>query len=360
MSGEIEAVGDLAVGASVARAAEPDAGEGNKSGGERCLNCVTPLIGPHCHNCGQKADVHRTLSAFWHDFTHSILHFEGKIWRTLPMLALRPGALTRRYVHGERAKFVSPLALFLFSIFLMFATFSLVGLPIGGSSNGAPVTGVEGKAALERQFADTTAQLARLKEERTVAVRSGQPTATLDARISEAETELNGLSLGLNLAGSAIDAPDISRAIKVDTGNKSLDERVRSALKDPKLLLYKVQSNAYKFSWALVILSIPFIWLSFAWRPQFHAFDHAVFVTYSLCFMTLLLVFMSFLTRFGLVDISGFLATFVPPAHIFVQLKGAYGLSVLSALWRTLYLLVAAALVITFFGLLLVVIGVTG
>lgn len=31
-------------------------------------------------------------------------------------------APTRRYVNGERARFVSPLALFLFTVFLMFAT----------------------------------------------------------------------------------------------------------------------------------------------------------------------------------------------------------------------------------------------
>ena len=53
-----------------------------------------------------------------------MLHFDGKFWRTLPMLAWRPGELTRRYIDGERARFVSPMALFLFSVFLMFAVFS--------------------------------------------------------------------------------------------------------------------------------------------------------------------------------------------------------------------------------------------
>ena len=52
---------------------------------------------------------------------HGVLHFEGKIWRTLPLLAWKPGELTRRYIDGERARFVSPIALFLFSVFLMFA-----------------------------------------------------------------------------------------------------------------------------------------------------------------------------------------------------------------------------------------------
>ena len=42
------------------------------------------------------------------------------------MLFWRPGDLTRRYIHGERAKFVSPLALFLFAVFLTFAVFNWI------------------------------------------------------------------------------------------------------------------------------------------------------------------------------------------------------------------------------------------
>ena len=62
-----------------------------------------------------------SLGAFVHDLLHGVFHFEGKIWRTLPLLAWRPGELTRRYIDGERARFVSPIALFLFIVFLMFA-----------------------------------------------------------------------------------------------------------------------------------------------------------------------------------------------------------------------------------------------
>lgn len=40
---------------------------------------------------------------------------------------LHPGRLTRRYIDGERVKFVSPMALFLFTVFLMFAVFAFTG-----------------------------------------------------------------------------------------------------------------------------------------------------------------------------------------------------------------------------------------
>lgn len=106
-----------------------------------CLNCGTGLIGSHCHECGQQAHLHRTIGAFLHDLLHGALHFEGRTWKTLPKLFFKPGELTRRYIDGERTRFVSPMALFLFSIFLMFAIFQMAGIstPTDMSSPNAEV-----------------------------------------------------------------------------------------------------------------------------------------------------------------------------------------------------------------------------
>src|SRR4029450_3924633 len=129
---ELDAVGDVVTGAAIARAVEPSAGGGGADGHthERaCLHCGALLAGDYCHACGQHAHIHRTLTAFFHDLLHSVFHFDGKLWRTLPLLAWRPGDLTRRYIEGPRARFVSPMALFLFSVFLMFAVLgSLVAI----------------------------------------------------------------------------------------------------------------------------------------------------------------------------------------------------------------------------------------
>ena len=130
--GEMEAIVDAVTGGLVGRAVEPAAGEGDSHAREaNCLNCGAALVGPYCFACGQHAHVHRTLSAFFHDFAHGVLHFEGKIWRTLPMLAWKPGELTRRYIDGQRARFVSPIALFLFSVFLSFFLVAGINFAVG-------------------------------------------------------------------------------------------------------------------------------------------------------------------------------------------------------------------------------------
>ena len=82
------------------------------------------LDGAFCSSCGQRAHLHRSLLHLGHDILHGVFHFEGKLWRTIPELFFHPGRLTRRYIDGERAKFISPMALYLFTVFLMFGVFS--------------------------------------------------------------------------------------------------------------------------------------------------------------------------------------------------------------------------------------------
>ena len=358
MSGGFEAAGDALTGGIIARA---DAVGADGLTHERdCLNCGTALIGGYCHACGQHAHIHRTLFAIFHDILHGVFHFEGKVWHTLPLLAWRPGDLTRRYIHGERARFVSPLALFLFCVFLMFATFESVGGPIrlnvnrGTMSNGVEVAAPEFKVEL----AKTRVKLAGLERQREEAVAKGMPTAALDKQIDDARGDVTGLTAASAMVdGVSPEALTLPADMNINTGDKAFDGKVKDALKNPKLLLYKLQSSAYKFAWALIPLSLPFMWLIFAWRRQYKLYDHAVFVTYSLSFVMVLLVAMSLLAAMG---ISTGWALFLVPVHMFRQLKQAYRLGWFSALWRTITLIILSSTVLTLFGTALLALGLLG
>jgi hypothetical protein len=123
-------------------------------------------------------------------------------------------------------------------------------------------------------------------------------------------------------------------------------------------MLYKLQANGYKFSWLLIPLSIPFVWLMFAWRRRFKAYDHAVFVTYSLSFMSLLFIAMSLLSVIpGGAGWAGLLFMIGAPLHLYKQLRYAYGLSRFSTLWRFVALLVFVNVVIVLFLQALLVLG---
>jgi hypothetical protein len=100
---------------------------------------------------------------------------------------------------------------------------------------------------------------------------------------------------------------------------------------------------------------VPFVWLLFPFSRRFRLYDHTVFVTYSLCFMMLLLSAGSVI---GLVSASiASLLWFVPPVHMYRQLRGAYALGKWGAAWRASVLTVFAFIAIGLFASLLVAIG---
>ena len=362
MSEIAEALGGVADGALLGRAVEPRAGEGDGHTREgACLNCAAVLDGPYCRMCGQRAHVHRTLGAFFHDLLHGVLHFEGKTWHTVPLLAVRPGELTRRYVAGERARLVSPMALFLFSMFLMFAVFQLVGISTPDDL-GPPVqigSDEAGGQSLERQLAGLrTAREAMAIDNPAVPVVDRQIDA-LERRIEES-TDSDG---NLVLAQSAKnDSQLTSKVTYKPLGIALIDHGIDKWRQNPGLMAYKLQSNFYKFSWLLIPLSVPFVWLIFAWKRRFGAYDHAVFVTYSLCFMSLLFVALAVLGQIP--GVSGgllfFAAVLIPPVHIYKQLRGAYALSRFSALWRTMVLLVFITIILSLFVNLLLLVDAIG
>jgi hypothetical protein len=368
MVGGLEGVGEAVTGGLAARAVEPGAGEA--AGQEAaCLNCGTALSGPYCHACGQRGRVHRTLRAIWHDIAHSVLHLDGKIWRTLPLLALRPGELTRRYVEGERARFVSPMALFLFSVFLMFAVISTLGGPFETSGSGDDAASA--RQDLIEEQARSKAKLEGLARARSEAVSEGAATAGIDADIDEAKRELalettiaDARILGSDGDSDGKEAQGDKLRIGLRTGWKPVDSAIDRAEANPSLLLYKLQSNAYKFSWALIPISMPFLWLLFLHRRRYReygAYDHTVFVTYSIAFMSLGFIALSVLRPLGLGEtLIGLAFAFIPPIHMYRQLRGAYQLSRWSALWRTLLLLNFAFVAAGLFLTLLVTFGVLG
>jgi Protein of unknown function (DUF3667) len=350
----IEAMGEAVTGGLAARALEPGAGEAGAEGGGACLNCGTALVGPHCHRCGQAARVHRTVSAWWHDLAHGVMHLDGKAWRTLPMLAWRPGELTRRYVEGQRARFVSPLALFLFSVFLMFALFSMLGITSLGIGNSEAA---RAEAAAELSEAD--GKVARLEAERRRLVAQGASTAMIDEQLAETRAERRMLRMARGGAGAG--GPLFES--RVNTGWPRVDEGIRKANENPQLLFYKLQTNAYKFSWALIPISVPFLWLLFLhrrrYRREYKAYDHLVFVTYSIAFMSLMLIAFVLLRAVGLGGgLLNLALILVPPLHIYRQLRGAYALSRASALWRTFALLFFSGVALTLFLALLLAMGV--
>ncbi|TAJ74877.1 MAG: DUF3667 domain-containing protein [Phenylobacterium sp.] len=346
---DLEAVGGAATGGLIAGTFERPAGKAGEPH-NACADCGTQTIGPFCHNCGNAAHVHRTLLHLGEELLHGVMHFDSRTWRTLPLLAFRPGRLTREWCQGKRTRYVSPLAIFLFTMFVMFMLLSYAPEPK--------------ESTIGRQ-AVATADLARRNTE-VAEARAALKAAPPEAR---AAAEIALKAAQANQAKASARIGDTPKAAEVDgwqeelasdarsgqlgfsTGSKKLDEKIQHKLENPELALYKLQQTFYKFSFLLIPISIPFVALLFVWKRGFTLYDHGVFVLYSLTFMSLLAMVVAICGRIGGVTagLAVALTPFVVPLHMYYQLQGAYGLRTLSALWRTWFLLVFCSIALVFF-----------
>jgi hypothetical protein len=89
-----------------------------------CLNCGTNIQLEYCPECGQRAiDPDPTVRELLHEVAEELLGWDGKLVRTFRLLIEKPGALTKEYLAGRRARYISPLRVYLAcSVFAFFVS----------------------------------------------------------------------------------------------------------------------------------------------------------------------------------------------------------------------------------------------
>jgi hypothetical protein len=90
---------------------------------EDCANCGVQLTGPFCAECGQSAEsIKRPALELLEHALESLLDFDSRGLRSLGLLLARPGRMTALYLSGQRARFVPPIRLYLFTSLIFFLT----------------------------------------------------------------------------------------------------------------------------------------------------------------------------------------------------------------------------------------------
>ena len=331
----------------------------------QCANCGTEVLLKYCPACGQPVHIHDSLLHLGEEVLHGILHFDAKGWRTLPMLVLHPGQLTRSYIDGQRTRYVSPLALFLFMVFVMFFVISLT------ANINETISTKEGraKARITKQLAldEKKAELARLQAALIRTPSDGAATRLAAARSEQqtAQAQLESFDADTLQRFPVKGSPEAAKQLNLNemlAGNPLLQRfpslaHLKNAGDNPDLTLYKLKNTAYKFSFLLVPISLPFMWLLFFRRRDATMYGHAVFALYSISFMSLLFVAMALIDYFGLGKAS-LLLFLLAPLHMFRQLRGTYALGKWSTLWRTAVLMAVAGMVFLLYLLLILLLTV--
>jgi len=343
-------VGGVVTAGLVAGAIEKPTGLAGEHEAGTCSDCGAATTGNFCANCGQPTHVHRTLLHLGEEVLHGVMHFDARIWRTLPLLAFNPGRLTRDWIHGRRTRYVSPLAMFLFTVFVTFFALSFVQMPQTSLNPISTVAGEQGAAEFEAGRQDIAAARAQAQtaEDKVALDVADSVLAGVSGQAAKGGApRQDGLAPGSWQAG----VRDVASAVYADPDTGATGKKWAKKLMNPDLALYKIQQTFYKFAFLLIPFSIPFMALLFLWRRRATLYDHGVFVLYSLTFVVLAgLVAMGLgLIHPFLGGLAWFAVIFGAPVHQFAQLKGGYELGWFSTAWRFVLLQVFCVIVVSLF-----------
>lgn len=150
-----------------------------------CPNCGEPLAGPFCGQCGQ-ADTALDVPfrRIVGELLAELFDVDSRAWRTARTLLLRPGLLTAEYNAGRRARYLSPLRVYMLSSVLFFFVVATARVQllqvqfteedaaviVAGGTSGAAAENPDAQAAGEPAIADGLAaeffrRLARMAQD---------------------------------------------------------------------------------------------------------------------------------------------------------------------------------------------------
>ncbi len=300
MDREIEVAAAASVGGWLTRKPKHIAAVGTP-----CANCETVLQGPYCHHCGQLAeDFHRSIGHLVEETVENLFHLDGRVWRTLPRLALKPAQLTRDYLEGRRAGQIPPLRLFLVVVLLFFFAGGLVERP-----------------------------------------------ATLDLKPGRASTA-NGVHLRISPEPKDLQLEGAPKAF-----GAWLKPRVLYAAAHQHEFSLVLESWAHRFAILLLPATALMMGLLFVFQRRFFLYDHLVFSMHSLSFMGLLLSVKDLLSAVGIPEALAGLLILGMPAHLFVHMRGVYRIGALGTLFRMALLFVMTCMVLLVGVVLLIAVG---
>ncbi len=294
---------------------------------QRCLNCGTAVSGRYCPQCGQSGETHVvSLKEVAGDVTHSLLHLDSRVWRSVRMLVRRPGELTREFIAGRHQLYIPPFRLYLAISILYFAlqamlpdieSLSVSATPPGGPAV-APVSG--GGAAGGAGTADAAKKAAAGKIAQDI------------------RKELEAEGVGKTKGGkSLLSGENCQIDIFDDGGTSDLEKSLSAACRQMqadggKRFAEHFAATAPK----LMFLFLPLmaaVALLFYWKPRRLYAEHLVLFLHNHAFTFLLLGVTAILMKVsdlhfpfsGLFGFAAFLFWCYLPYYVFRSMRVVYG-----------------------------------
>ena len=104
-----------------------EATSGASAASALCENCGRPRAERFCSQCGQNDRTYsRSLFPVLGELVRESFEFDGRLAQTLKLLLFKPGSLSTEFARNRRARYMTPVRLYLFTSVVFFLTMSLV------------------------------------------------------------------------------------------------------------------------------------------------------------------------------------------------------------------------------------------
>ena len=358
MSQEIEAAGLASAGGLTTGSRHP------VKPGEPCRNCGAIVEERYCTRCGQLAsDFHRPI---WGLLTASLadsFSLDGRLWRSLPMLLLRPGRMTRNYLDGKRARYVPPFRMFLLASVVFFLTLFSMGDQLGWYDNLEIGNNLNTEGALilpDGENGISISSVARLEEvEQELADPSLSPDerAALIARRDLLSTGIPADEL-LDSSGqidrdklrSLVDRqmPDTAGVPERDAAWRAADHAA-TVFENQDRFGARIREWAPRFSLLFMPILAALFTLLFAWHRRKYIYDHLIGALHLQTFFYLLATLAMILSAMFPAVTGWFVvaALAVVPLYIYKHMRVAYRSGRILSLLRTFCFVVLGVLTLS-------------
>ncbi|ESQ87202.1 hypothetical protein ABAC460_20740 [Asticcacaulis sp. AC460] len=318
--------------------------------GARCKNCDTELSGQFCHVCGQNADQHhRNIVHLVWEAIEGLFHLDGRLWRTLPPLFLRPGTLNRDYLEGRITRHVPPFRLFLVALLLfIFAAEHRIEHSMHAAQHPDTAHAEPGHAeAGHGEAAHAPAQ----------APHATSATGKKDTKVALFEPDRKGTGPMTEVEQDGTTTRSVALFAMTEDDAKYLGGMVAQSDIKPEWLkgaMVRALENPkhyflLMFTWGhrLAVFLLPILGLVLALvnlrKRQFYIYDHLIVAMNLLSF-----VFLGFAVSLALPESVGLWVARIMaigvPVNLFFTMRGAYNSSVFTSAVKALFVSILTGL----------------
>lgn len=367
MEQDAEAAGAASLGALTASTQHP------VQSGAACKNCGTIVTDRFCTHCGQLgADFQRPIWALVTASLSDMFALDGRIWRTLPLLMLRPGRLTRSYLDGQRARFVPPFRMFLLaSVIFFLVVFMLIerqsrlrqfdfnidfpssGAILLGDSTAPDIKTPEGLAVLRERLKDPA--LAEDAREALISELAAAESANLMQTLMQPDGKIDRAALN-----AMIEEQNRETATPADlAAMKAMMNQMATVYENQERFGARLKEWAPRFTLLFLPVFSLLLALTYFWHRTWFLYDHLIA---GLHFQTFAYLAVTGLLLVG--NLIPALLAYLAPAilltmflYLFRMLRVVYGTGHILAGVRAGFLMIMAIVLLSLLAMLLVVVS---